>query len=542
MSRGTNYYHDLIYGFVQGGSTGQLSGLTLRWDRNAPGDAAMNITQLAGPDWRNPANYTAPANPSNRLPFSSKDQKWTGKADFRYNWSRWETPIVFKWGGDISQQIRDVERGTIPTYTYLGPDGIANTGDERWPIEPHYTARNVAGGNLQGIPAIDRFAMAREMGAHPERFVQPTPQALLMSRLTTHWDVKEQIDSLYQQTIIKVTNKFDIAPGVRMEKTRSTGRGPTDRGDDYAKRLLTGNPNANIPTTSLEYIQARYGSDAINSSDYHTWLKYLHATYRLTSDVIFRASFNDSITRPDLSNLAGGIAINPDATIPTARIPNPGVKPEHGRNLFVSAEYYFPKRAGFFTISAARRDISDLIRPTTVDVPLDETFPNQEGLDLAGYRVTTTDNVVNSHLSTAEFSYRQNMVFLPGFWQRLSVFANYTVLHFDNYENFNRPDNLASGGISFDHRGLSFRWNVVWVPIFRRGAIPANGWVSMEGERLMHDMQFAYRFSSRLTVFASGRNVFNANQRNYWGPGRSDITAAHRDNGAIWTVGLRGMF
>jgi hypothetical protein len=38
----------------------------------------------------------------------------------------WEIQPV-KWGGDISQQIRDVERGTIPTYTYLGPDGIANT-------------------------------------------------------------------------------------------------------------------------------------------------------------------------------------------------------------------------------------------------------------------------------------------------------------------------------------------------------------------------------------------------------------------------------
>jgi TonB-dependent receptor len=542
MSRSTNYYHDLIYGFVQGGSSGQLPGLTLRWDRSTPGDVAINITQLGGPDWRNPANYTAPANPSNRLPFTSKDQKWTAKSDFRYNWALRETPILFKWGGDISQQVRNVDRGTIPTYTYLGPDGRAGTGDEGWSIEPYYRARNVAGGNLQGIPSLDRFAMAREMGAHPERFVQPTPQALLMSALTTHWDVKEQIDSAYQQTIIKVTKKFDIAPGVRLEKTRSSGRGPTDRGDDYAKKLLTGNPNANIPTTSLEYIQARYGSDAINSADYHTWLKYLHATYRLTSDIIFRASFNDSITRAPLDNLAGGIAINPDAAIPTARIPNPEVRPEHGRNMFASAEYYFPKRAGFFMVSVARRDIEDLIRTTTFDVPLNETYPNQESLDLAGYRVTTTDNVGRSHVGTAEFSYRQNLVFLPGLWQRLSLFGSYTRLRFDDYENFRRPTNLASGGISFDHRGLSLRWNVVWVPIFRTGAIPANGWVVMEGERLMHDVQFSYRFSSRLTAFINGRNVFNHKQRGYYGPGRTDFVSRHGDNGTIWTVGLRGVY
>jgi hypothetical protein len=146
--------------------------------------------------------------------------------------------------------------------------------------------------------------------------------------------------------------------------------------------------------------------------------------------------------------------------------------------MFVSAEYYFPKRAGF---SRSRRHAATFgSDPRRDGGSLDETFPNQEGLDLAGYRVTTTDNVGKSHLSTAEFSYRQNMVFLPGFWQRLSVFANYTVLHFDNYENFRRPDNLASGGISFDHRGLSFRWNVVWVPIFRRGAVHTAA--SMEGD------------------------------------------------------------
>lgn len=542
MSRSTNFYHDLSYGFFHTGSTGQSAPFTLRWDRSNGGDAAINFTQLTGPDWRDPANYTAAPNPASRLPFSSKDQKWTAKVDLRYDSRRWEIPMVFKLGGDISQQIRNVDRGTIPAYTYLGPDGRAGTGDERWSIEPHYTTRNLAGGNLQGLPALDRFAMAREYGAHPERFVPPTQAALLQSALTTHWDVKEQIDSAYHQIIFKVNKRFDLTPGVRMEKTRSAGRGPTDRGDDYAKRVLTGNPNASIPTNTVEYIQARYGSDSINSSDYHTWLKYLHATYRLTSDLIFRASFNDSITRPNLDNLAGGVSINPDSNPPSARIPNPNLQPEHGRNIFFSAEYYFPKRAGFFTVSGARRDISDLVRADTFDVPLGENFPNADNVNLEGYRVTTSENVGKAHVTTAEFSYRQNLVFLPGFWQRLSIFANYTVLHFDAYENFRRPDNLASGGVSFDYRGWSFRWNTVWVPIFRRGTVPANGWVSMEGERLTHDLQFGYRFSSRMSLFVNARNVFNQQQRTYWGPNRTDILNRHSDYGGIWTVGLRGMF
>ncbi len=542
MSRSTNYYHDVDYGYFNGGSTGTLNNLGLRWDRSAPGDAAIDVTQLTGADWRNPASYTAAPNPSYRLPFSSKDQKWTAKADFRYNWTRWEIPVLLKWGGDISQQIRDVKRGSVITISYLGADGLPNTGDERWAIEPHYRLRNLAGGNLQNIAAIDRWAMAKEYGAHPERFTQPTPQQLLTSDLRNHWDVKEQIDSIYQQTIFKVTKRFDIAPGVRMEKTRGQGRGPTDRGDNYAKEVLTGNPNASIPTSSLEYIQARYGTDATNTSDYHTWLKYLHATYRLSSEVILRASFNDSITRPNLNNLAGGVTINPDATPPTANIPNPDLVAEHGRNFFASAEYYFPKGAGFFTVSAARRDITNLIRSTVTEVPLGEVFENEENFDLGGYRVTTIDNVGKAHVTSGEFSYRQNLVFLPGFWRRVSIFGNYTRLHFDEYENFRRPKNIANGGVSFDHQGLSLRWNFVWVPMFRRGAMPANAWAIYEGERLTHDAQFAYRISRYLTVFASGRNIFNRPQRNYYGSGERTFLNRHSDYGAIWTVGVRGMF
>jgi len=280
----------------------------------------------------------------------------------------------------------------------------------------------------------------------------------------------------------------------------------------------------------------------MNGSDYHTWLKYLHATYRLTNDLIFRASFNDSITRPNLNNLAGGVTINEDVVPHTATIPNPDLQPERGRNLNFAAEYYFPKRAGFFTITAARRDITNLIRSNVFELDPDEDFPNQDNLDLRGFRVTTTDNVGKAHLATVEFSYRQNMVFLPGIWRRLSLFANYTRLHYDDYENFRRPQNLTNGGLSFDHRGFSFRWNFVWVPIHRRAAIPANGWVTMIGERLQHDMQTAYRFSSRMSVFVNARNIFNRAQRNYWGPTRSDLLIGHSDYGAIWTVGVRGQF
>ncbi|MBI4624922.1 MAG: hypothetical protein HY736_17115 [Verrucomicrobia bacterium] len=267
VSVSTNYYDNLEFGPVSGGSMGTLSNLSFRWDRWGPGDFGINLTQLAGPDWRNPNSYTAAANPFVKTDISGTDQKWTGKADFRYDLPGWKIPTTVKWGGDVSQGIRDVIRGATQNYTYLGADGRAGTGDERWPLHPNYTYRNLAGGNVNGIFTIDPWAMARDFNAHPERFIAPTPQVLLQNKLTTHWDVKEQIDFLYSQTIFKFSQKLYIAPGVRLEKTRSAGRGPADIGIAGAKEALTGNPRANIPTTTLEFIQAPYGSEAINESD-----------------------------------------------------------------------------------------------------------------------------------------------------------------------------------------------------------------------------------------------------------------------------------
>jgi TonB-dependent receptor len=547
FSRATSFFKGLEYGYFTSGNTSPLTNLELRFDRASPMDSAINITQLSGPDWMDLASY-----PPGALPESigdgqrGKDQRWTAKADFRYNWRRWEIPVLLKWGGDISLMVRDLtgSSGNRFQHVYLGPDGLPNTGDERWSAEPYFQQRNLQGGNLRGIDVPDGFAMAKEFGAHPERFVPLTEAQLLDRLLRNHWDIKEQIDSVYQQSIIKVTKQFDLAPGVRLEKTRSAGRGPTDRGDDFAKRQLTGDPNANIPTTSLDYITARFGTDASNTSDYHTWLKYLHATYRWSNELVFRASFNDSITRPNLNNLAGGLTINPDALpFPTANIPNPGLQPEHGRNFFTSAEYYFPKGAGFVSISGARRDISNLISSNTFDVPAGETFPNQEGYDLGGHRVTTVNNVNKAHLTNLELSYRQNLVFLPGFWQGVSIFGNYTRLHFDNYENFRRPEQLANGGVSFDRRGLSFRWNVVYVPAYRNGAVPANGWKTYIPDRVGHDVQFSYRLRKYGTVFASGRNVFNRSQASFvQSEGSNRMITDHRNYGALWTLGMRGEF
>jgi outer membrane receptor protein involved in Fe transport len=329
---------------------------------------------------------------------------------------------------------------------------------------------------------------------------------------------------------------------VRLERTRSIGIGPLDQGDAHARTLLTGSPTGAVATNTVDYIQARFGSGKLtNNSNYHTWLKYLHGVYRFSDQFVARASFNNSITRPNLNNLAASATINDSSTPPSANIPNRDLKPEHGRNLFASLEYYFPKGRGYLTLSGARRDITNLIRSSTVDLTPDEDF-TFGGENFAGYRVTTVDNVGRAHLSSLELSYRQNLTFLPGIWKSFSVFGNFTRLHYDDYENFRRPEMMGNGGFSFDRRGISLRWNAVWVPRFRTGAVGADGWAQSRGERLQHDLQFGYRFSRYATFYINGRNVFNQIIKDSLSYQGRHISSNFNDYGVVWTFGVRGTF
>jgi iron complex outermembrane recepter protein len=552
-SYATNKLNDVQFGFTSEGNAGWVTG-DFRWDRDGGTDPAINLIQLSGPDWKNPVSYRSNlaniANPvRRRTDLGSKEYRYTLKSDMRYSWRGWHVPVVAKWGGAVGEQIRNVRAaGTSPRYNYLGPDGRAGTGDEWWQVEPLYRLRNLAGGNVSDVFMIDRYAMGREYRDHPGRFV-PTPgfantaAGQLQSELLNTFKVKEQTDALYTQVVFKV-ERLDLAPGFRYERTRALGRAAADIGVGAARERLTGSRTAAIPTDTVDFILARYGRRADSRSEYNTPLKYLHSTYRLSDGTVFRASYNDSINRPQLNNLTRVVTDNPEATpLPTANIPNRELKPEYGRNLFVSAEKYFPRGGGYLTISGARRDIKDLIRTVVREQGPGEKTEVGDLVFEGPYRITTVDNVAKVHLATGEISYRQNMTFLPGMWQRLSLSANYTRLHYDHYDNFLRGKYFANGSLSFNHKGFSIWWKTVFYPARRTSAFNAStGYANMSSERLQHDLEAAYRFSRYATVYFTARNLFNQVERTFLGPGRTDIMTRYSDYGTIWNIGIRGTF
>jgi outer membrane receptor protein involved in Fe transport len=182
-----------------------------------------------------------------------------------------------------------------------------------------------------------------------------------------------------------------------------------------------------------------------------------------------------------------------------------------------------------------------VIRSSTEEIPVGGEF--QGDPEWGGWRITTFDNVGRANLASLEFDYRQNLSFLPGFWKGFAVFANYTTLRYGNPEAFLRPKNLANGGVSLRFRDLFVSWRVNWVPQYRSSALNAAQWVDIRGERLNHDLEVNYRVHPNVTLFVTGRNIFNQSARTYFGPDQnSDVLRRATDYGTIWTAGLRGRF
>lgn len=549
-----NWYQDLRKGYFQGGTatlgaanTPTAGLIQLRAVRSGAGDTGVFIQQLAGPDWRNPANYvlgSSTASPTfNATTRRGKEQRWTPQMDFQYPLTLGKIPVDLKWGGQVAEQYKDNERWNNEAYTYIGPDKIAGTADDRnvpaGPfMETNFLMDFEKGGNVDGLPTVDRFAFAQMYKDHPDYFTTD-PAARLRGHFGANNDAefKEEIDALYFQPKFKF-GRFDVAPGVRYERTRAWGRGVNDIGDAATRRKL-GLPAAPavVNTNDFTYIYARFAPGRTASNDYNNYFKYLHANYRFTDNFITRFSYHDAITRADPANLLAGITSINEAN-QTLNSANPDLKPERSRNFNLDFEYYW-NPAGHLTVGLFRSDIKDVQRSGITEIL------GPDGLDgdtsFAGWTVNHTVNVDRGHKVGVEIDYSQEFTRLPGIWSGLGMFANYTRSSPDNWDNFRGSTrNNANAGLSYRHKKLNARFNANWQGVKYYNYVASTGEAMFQSARLICGIDVNYDIGHKMTVFASGSNVFNSPMWTY--SNRRDYFIRAYEGGAFWIAGIKGTF
>lgn len=516
-----NYYGNLKYGHFTDFAS-QFTGISWRMTRADRGSSDITFTQLTGADWRNPANYTFVANSIGWHEREAKDQQWSAKLDFKHDLSASSFPQVIKYGGLVNLKVLDIKRYGLLTTSITGPDGLSGTADDPRPssfIDGPFRADWGAAGNMNDWFALSPWLLYDRYRSNPGDFVVNT-NANNLNRYRNNWDFKETISSLYLVDTLTF-GQLTVSPGLRYEKTKSSGKGM--------------NTVNNTPVTG--------------GNSYAATLRYLHASYKFTPNLIARASYHTAITRADVANLIPGIS-GIDFTNAVLTATNPDLKPERSASLNASLEYYF-EPVGLISVSAFRTSIKD------------RQFANRTQLGAGGfegdatYASWTLASPVNIPYATDyagfEIDYQQQLSFLPGALNRLSVFANHTRVKFDDWAfNTGSPEVMTNGGVSFTYKQFFGRLNFNHVgkllqnPQKTYSAI-TNTWTVpvlppvYQKDRLVTDINLEYRLSDRLTLFFDGRNILNEPSV-YTYFGREENFERILRTGGIFMFGLKGSF
>jgi len=196
----------------------------------------------------------------------------------------------------------------------------------------------------------------------------------------------------------------------------------------------------------------------VEESDYTDVFPNVQLRYELAPDLIARASFNQTLGRPDFVDLApiGGLEVeqvDPGVFRGSLETGNPELDPFESNNLDLSLEYFFAPGA-ILAASAFYKDIDNpiFVRGFTLEnVERDQFF--LEELD-----VERTENAKEGEILGLELSYQQQFDFLPGLLRGLGVSANATFIDsevtvFDRSDDlpfFNQPDRIFNAQLFYE--------------------------------------------------------------------------------------------
>jgi TonB-dependent receptor len=465
--------------------------------------------------------------------------------DVARRFDRFPLPVRLKAGARLRQEERDLDltRFDGEAFPRIGRDFSAYV-DQRWTF--------TWPGGLGNIPMPDTRRFFNDAGirylpggapgqpalkyAYNPAYVVVTDANIIRDSFRDDWRTKDRITAGFLQGEVEFTPKLRGTAGVRFERTNVT--------------LIK--PFEDVRATS---VVDRWTQRRTFRSDYDNWFPNVQLRYEPWHRVVLRAAYSTTIGRPKITDISGRLVEDDVAQIVT--FSNPGLKPQHGRNLDVSAEYYF-EPVGVVSVGVFRKEIDNFITPVTFRVQ-----GNEFGLDLreyAGWEGRTKRNVGDGTVEGLEFNYSQQLSFLPGVLKGFGVFANWTTLRSEgDFGELNPPPNVPvknalpkfrprSGnvGLSWVFRRWDLRamWNYTsaYLEIPFLEGTTARDRTLWRGSRKQIDFYATFKLTRRFEVFADVLNIGPSNDSAYfgavYGPRQRDTTWMS----TMLTSGVRAKF
>lgn len=353
-----------------------------------------------------------------------------------------------------------------------------------------------------------------------------------------------------------------------------------------------------IPTgteqSSENEIAIRTDDDVVGfttfAGSYNNWLPAVDFDISPINDVVLRASYSHTITRPDYASLNGGLTINSPARpdgFGSGQSGNPNLLPYKSKNIDISAEWFYAP-ASYVSAGYFRKNVSNFIANATTQTPaFDLTNPSQGAAAQAARAALGEDATFAEILAYAAannpevvtFDADGNPVGLVGqpgdpelvftltqpfnsdqsatldgfefalqhsFWETgFGVILNYTIVNSDtDYDNTLQytTSQFAVTGVSdsanavlyYDKGGLQARVAYNWRDEFLSGYGLDPFYTEAYGQV---DASASYEFSNGVTIFGEAINLLNEDRR---GHRRADQAVYFAAPGhARYTAGLR---
>ena len=361
--------------------------------------------------------------------------------------------------------------------------------------------RTVFGTPMTLEPDMDKTeALLR---SSPGLFTLGTAAAAL-NEVINDYRAKEGVTAAYGMGTL-VSGPTTLIAGLRLEKN-------SFQSDTF--RFAAANPAAPVP------VRAR--------RDYSVWLPGVHLRHALAPNLIARASYNRSYSRPDIDRLVGGLQL--DAATGNISGGNPNLKETTSDNYDAQIEYYTPKgglySAGLFHKRMAGFYYTTTTRFTTTDA---SGYPVIDGT--GPYVFSTTLNALGATNTGLELIARQRLLFLPAPLNGLGVSLSATLTRSDGrypgrldekLPTYGFSDRIYNAALEYNAGRFRARLSYTYRSDFLEGLDVDNTFDDYFAQYRSLNWESSFQVDKRLRLFLNVNNLTDEPQVSYQGFQRTD--------------------
>ncbi|WP_282112160.1 TonB-dependent receptor [Maribacter stanieri] len=324
----------------------------------------------------------------------------------------------------------------------------------------------------------------------------------------SNFNVNEDVFASYVMLNQKLSEKFSVLVGVRLENTKLESKG---------NRVIYIEEDEDAGIDEAVLVE-----EVIGENSYTNVLPGVHLKYDVSTNTILRFAWTNTLARPNYQDLIPRAeVINEDKELVLG---NADLNPTTSMNFDLMAEHYF-ESVGLISGGLFYKNIDEFIYTFIYEAPDDNL-----GAGTEGYDVFQPLNGDSATIFGMEFAFQRQLDFLPGFARNFSLYLNYTYLSSSadgirNEDGDERSDldlpntapNMFNGSLGYADKKFSARLSAN----FSDSYIDEIGGNDFEDRyydtQMFLDFNATFQINKNLSVYADLNNITNQPLRYFQG-------------------------